>query len=194
MEHYKNLDLSDIVYFCEFDLIEKTEQWIDVVGYEGLYQVSDLGRVKNLIHSRNRFSKILKLYAEKTEYLSINFCVNNIKKNKFIHKLVAMAFLNHVPCGYVLVVDHKDFNRKNNCVTNLKITSQRNNTNKKHIKSSSKYTGVSWHKRHEKWYSYIRINGKLKYLGNFTDENEASNAYEKALEELLNSVSWISSS
>ena len=53
--------------------------------------------------------------------------------------------------------------------------------NKKTSKHSSKYTGVSWHIRYKKWTSSIRIKGVLKPLGYFTDELEASEAYQEAL-------------
>jgi len=48
MNYCKNLDLQDIIYFCEFDLIWKTEEWRDIPDYENCYQVSDLGRIKSL--------------------------------------------------------------------------------------------------------------------------------------------------
>jgi hypothetical protein len=60
----------------------------------------------------------------------------------------------------------------------------RANTNRKHLKSSSKYTGVSWHKSANKWMAYIQINDKRKYLGLFTDELSASLAYQNALKEI----------
>lgn len=57
-------------------------------------------------------------------------------------------------------------------------------TSKDKINGSSKFVGVSWNKRAKKWMSSIRIKGKLKYLGYFDDEVEASNAYQKELEKL----------
>jgi hypothetical protein len=184
MEHYKNLDLEDVFYFCEFDLIWKTEQWKDVVSYEGLYQVSDLGRVKSLNYARRKINKILKLSVSNNGYLRIELSYIKITKKYLVHQLVAMSFLDHKPCGHKLVINHKNFNRQNNNFKNLEIVTQRVNANKKHLKTSSKYTGVSWHKTKQKWESYIRINGKSIYLGIFINETDASNAYKTALKNI----------
>ena len=101
IEHYKNLDLQDIVYFCEIDLIEKTEQWKDVVGYEGLYQISDLGRTKSkerkTINSAIGFQtvreKIKKTIKNKHGYIKVS--LSKLGKNIYFsaHRLVALAFI-----------------------------------------------------------------------------------------------------
>ena len=53
---------------------------------------------------------------------------------------------------------------------------------------SSKYTGVSWRKRENKWVANIKINGKLKHLGLFTVEEEAAEAHQNALKEKMNTI------
>jgi hypothetical protein len=105
-------------------------------------------------------------------------------KTRTVHQLVAGAFLNHKPSRYELVINHKDFNRSNNNVDNLEIVTTRENANQKHLKSSSQYTGVSWDKNRNKWSSQIVINKKLKFLGRFINELDASKAYQKALKDL----------
>jgi len=142
-----------------------------------LYQISNFGRVKSLKFGKE---KILKLNPDGSGYLKVDF--NN--KTKHIHQLVASAFLNHIPSGHKLVVNHKDFNRLNNNVLNLEIITNRENTNMKHIKSSSKYTGVCWHKKAKKWLSRIVINGKQKHLGYFTNEIDAFEMYQKSLNKI----------
>ena len=67
---------------------------------------------------------------------------------------------------------------------NLEIVTSRKNTNKKHLKSTSKYTGVSWNTKSNKWKSQIRINNKDIYLGLFINEKQASIAYNNKLKEL----------
>lgn len=183
MNYHKNLDLTDIVYFCEFDLIEKTEQWKDVPNYEGIYQVSDLGRVKSLNYRRSKKSKILKQGFSTHKYLLAGFYNGKLKTFK-IHQLVAIAFLNHKPCGHKLVVNHKDFNRSNNYVKNLEIITNRENSNLKHIPSTSQYVGVCWDKKIKRWRSSIVINNKYKYLGVFISEIDAHNTYQNALLEI----------
>lgn len=110
----------------------------------------------------------------------------NKKPDTFnIHQLVSIVFLGHNNCGYKLVVNHKDLNKQNNHVDNLEIVTQRENANRKHCKSSSQYVGVHWHKVAQKWIARIVINGKLKYLGCFTNEYDAHLAYQKRLKEII---------
>jgi hypothetical protein len=156
----------------------KNEIWKDVVDYEESYQVSNLGRVKSLKYNRK---KILKLSLCGRGYLQVNLTKNNISKTTKVHKLVAIAFLNHIPCGMTLVVDHINNNQTDNRVDNLQIITQKENSLKSHRKYSSKYVGVCWDKQEYKWKSQIRINGKLNYLGRFVNEQEASQAYQNAL-------------
>ena len=155
------------------------EVYKDVIGYEGIYQVSNLGNVKN---NKNGF--IRKCCLEKTGYYSIRLYINRLGKTRKVHQLVAEAFLNHKRCGMEFVINHIDFNKTNNKVENLEIITQRENSNKKHLKSTSKYTGVSWSENRNKWISIIRINNKPKYLGLFINEIDASEAYQKALKDL----------
>lgn len=64
------------------------EIWKDVKGYEGLYQVSNLGRVKSLYTNR-----ILKGYKKTKGYLVVDLCKHSTKSTKKIHRLVAEAFI-----------------------------------------------------------------------------------------------------
>jgi hypothetical protein len=157
------------------------EIYRDVVDYEGIYQVSNLGNVKSF-----KFDKVKQMKLSlNCGYLKVKLTHNKISKYKQVHQLVAESFLNHKVCGMKLVVNHIDFNKTNNSVDNLEIITNRENCNKKHLKSTSKYTGVSWHKRDNKWRAYIMINSKLKHLGYFKTEIEASEAYQK---ELINEI------
>jgi hypothetical protein len=156
------------------------EIYKDVIGYEGIYQVSNLGNVKSLKFNKER---VLKPSKDSKGYLSINLSLNGVFKMRNIHQLVAESFLNHKRCGYKLVVNHLDFNKINNNVSNLELVTARENCNKKHLKSSSKYTGVQWNKRLNKWVAYITLNNRAKYLGCFNDELRAAHEYQK---ELLN--------
>ena len=160
------------------------EIWKDIPGYEGYYKVSNLGRVKSLNYNRTKKEKVLKLGIDTQGYYNLTLSKNGSFSTKNVHKLVAMAFLDHKPCGYKLVVNHKDFNKLNNKVENIEITTQRRNANQKHLKSTSKYVGVSWNKAKCKWESFIRINGKQNYLGTFKKEYDAHLAYQNKLKTL----------
>jgi len=154
------------------------EIWKDIVGYEGLYQVSNLGRVKSLIFGKE---KILKPGNNKYGYYKVNLYKAKVK-TFHIHKLVAMTFLHHTQNDHKLVVDHINANKLDNRVENLQIISQRHNTSKDKKNKTSKYTGVCWDKY--KWKSAIRINGKKKHLGVFNCETKAGLVYLQAVKEL----------
>lgn len=157
--------------FCIMEEIYK-----DVIGYEGVYQVSNFGNVKCC-----KNGLIRNYYLEKNGYYSITLRKNGIGKTRKVHQLVAESFLNHKRCGLKLVVNHIDLDKTNNKMDNLEVITNRENCNKKHLKSTSKYVGVHWNKEDRKWKSTITINKELKYLGSFNDELEASEAYQKAL-------------
>src|SRR5690554_5553856 len=164
------------------------EVWKDIKGYEGLYQVSDLGRVKSLERKVKRLKstisvreKILKPAPNSSGYLTVSLWKNNKGKTFRIHYLVAIAFLNHKPKGYELVIDHIDENKKNNNLSNLRLVTNRFNTTRNLKNTSSKYVGVHWHKSYEKWQSLITINGKQIYLGRYDNEYDAHLTYQKAL-------------
>jgi hypothetical protein len=146
------------------------EIWKYIEGYEAHYQVSNLGNVKSIKLNKE---KILRLQNGKDGYSIITLCKKGYRKTKPIHKLVAVAFLNHKPNGFESVINHINHNRKDNRVENLEITSQKHNASKEHIKSTSKYVGVVWNKKNKKWIARTTINGHRKYLGYYHKEYEA---------------------
>ena len=83
-------------------------------------------------------------------------------------------------------IDHKDGDKTNNRIDNLReCTHAQNHQNRVSMpKSSSKYTGVSWYKNSKKWRAKIVTNGVDKYLGLYESESEAYKAYCKAKFEL----------
>ena len=158
----------------------ETEIWKDVKGYEGIYQVSNLGRIKSLYFEKER----ILAHANSKGYFSVVLCKASEFKRKHVHQLVAIAFLGHIPCGHNLVVDHINTIKTDNRLDNLQVITQRENLSKDK-KGTSKYTGVSWCKRSQKWRARIKIE-KNKHLGYFKTELEAHQAYQSALKELLN--------
>jgi len=161
---------------------QQEEIWKDVPGYEGYYQVSNLGNVKSLKFSKE---KLLIPCFNSVGYLTVNLYKNGDIKMFQIHQLVAIAFLNHIPDGTnKIVVDHINNIPTDNRLENLQLISNRENLSKDKKNTSSKYTGVSWHKKNKKWLARIRINGNRKHLGYFINEIEASNAYQNTLKNL----------
>lgn len=102
------------------------EIWKDIQGYDGLYQVSNIGRVKSLNYSRTGKEKILKP-CKANGYLQVYLYKEGKSKMYKIHRLVAMAFIpnpDNLPC-----VNHIDEDKSNNCEDNLEwCTVAYNNT------------------------------------------------------------------
>src|SRR3990167_2906059 len=99
------------------------ETWKDILGYEGLYQVSNLGRVKSLskLKINGQFThitkeKILININNKTGYLQVNL-TRNTQKVFSVHRLVAQAFIPNPENKPQ--TNHKDGNKKNNHIDNL---------------------------------------------------------------------------
>jgi hypothetical protein len=162
-------------------MIEK-EVWKDVIGYEGLYQVSNLGNLKSFW---NKTERILKQSVNGKGYVKVTLYKSDSKKQTTIHQLVAVAFLNHNPNGMRLVIDHINDNKTDNRLENLQVVTQRFNVSKTQDGYSSKYIGVYWSKTLNKWLSQIKINGKKKHLGVFNCELAAALAYQNKLKQIL---------
>lgn len=116
--------------------IKEIEIWKDIQGYEGLYQVSSLGRIKSL----NRYKqakndsissfkeRIKKLQLSYKGYLMVTLSRNKERKTFFVHRLVALAFLPNTENKPH--IDHIDTNKQNNNVNNLRwVTPAENNNN-----------------------------------------------------------------
>lgn len=114
------------------------EIWKDIKGYEGMYQISSLGRIKALERWVTRKDGRLNHYPEKimtpkisyNGYMRIGLWKNGKVKNCLVHRLVAATFIpnpNHLP-----QVNHKDEDRTNNIYTNLEWCSSSYNINYGH--------------------------------------------------------------
>ena len=105
------------------------EIWKDIVGYEGLYAVSNKGRVKSLGNDKSRREKILILHKDKTGYLQVHLCRNGKPKWYTVHRLVLMTF---APCDNMksLQVNHIDEDKTNNHLSNLEWCTCKENCNR----------------------------------------------------------------
>lgn len=100
------------------------EEFRDITGYEGLYQASDLGRIKSLerkVKTKNGYrivrEKILKTSKDKNGYLLVNLHKNNKMKTHRVHRIIAQTFIpNHENLPQI---NHIDENTTNNSVNNL---------------------------------------------------------------------------
>jgi len=172
-----------------------------IAGYEGQYEISNLGRVKSLQRRAPRHGGVSRLIKERilrpargtNGYLIVPLCFMGKQKTRKVHQLDADAFLEEKRDGCRMVVDHIDADVSNNSASNLQIITFRENISKGHRqnnangirKKTSQYTGVTWEKRNGTWRAVIYINGKHKHLGYYKDEIKAANAYQEKLKEVI---------
>ena len=102
-----------------------SEIWKDIPGYEGVYQASDLGRIRSLDRFVCRYNKpgqVLSPNDNGKGYLSVMLGANN---RKYVHRLVALAFL----CGTnsKFEINHKNLDKSDNSLKNLEIVTRQQN-------------------------------------------------------------------
>ena len=157
------------------------EVYRDIEGYEGLYQVSNLGNVKSLKRLIKKGRKcstiiekpdlIMKLKNHRSGYLCITLCKDGKRKMYQIHRLVALAFIpnpDKLPC-----INHKDENKTNNCVDNLEWCDRKyNNTYGNRIKKAIET------------YKINNQNGEYIFKGLLTKKIKGSSNAEKPVIQL----------
>lgn len=100
------------------------EIWKPIKGYEGLYEVSNLGRVKSLPRHTTRGRYIKPHISSHNGYVYICLCKNNHVSNARLHRLVLEAFTDYVSTNGEIVIDHIDGNKTNNVLTNLEAVTR----------------------------------------------------------------------
>jgi len=164
-----------------------------VKGYESLYEISNLGRIKSLAKewkfgngSINSKPETFMKPAIARGYKKVVLYNKGKYKTVKVHTLVWDAFGSEPRNGMKLEVDHIDENKLNNRIDNLQLLTQRQNVSKGYLQreKTSEYTGVSWNKRRKKWVAMIHIAGKTKNLGSFNCEEAAMIAYQERLKGL----------
>lgn len=149
------------------------EIWKDIPGYEGFYQVSNLGRARSCARPATR-GRILRLGSGgKVPYLGFTASKDNKQKRINVHRAVALSFIGR-PNG--LVVDHIDGDPKNNHLENLEyVTSRENSRRGKNGRRNKKNIlpfGIHLDKNN-KYATDVRENGRQVYLGCFDSLEEA---------------------
>lgn len=93
------------------------EEWRQIDGYDGVYEVSSFGRVRSNNTYRHNEPHILAQSKRSDGYKMVCLSKNNVARNYVVHRLVAKAFLENK--DNLEMVNHKDENKENNCVDNL---------------------------------------------------------------------------
>ena len=166
LEIQKNV--KAIVRKYENNLIKlNVEVFRSVDGYEN-YAVSSFGKIKN-----TKTGKILKAGDNGRGYLTVNLCEDGVKKTHRIHRLVANAFLDNPDDK--LCVDHKDNNKTNNNISNLRFATTKENSQNSSIRldNTSGCKGISWNKKAKKWNAKITIDGIQIHIGYYDNLEEA---------------------
>ena len=118
------------------------EQWRPVVGYEGLYEVSDLGRVRTL--AKYRFpERIMRPQRSPSGYAIVHLTREKRSTSSLIHRLVMEAFVGPRPANKC--VNHIDNNRANPAVSNLEYVTAKQNT--RHAMLTGGLREQSWSKK-----------------------------------------------
>lgn len=103
------------------------EEWRAVIGWEGLYEVSDLGRVRRSSGGKGtRAGYVLRDSPTTKGYRKVGLCDGARQKTRAVHKLVAEAFIGPSPDG--MEVNHIDTDRTNNRRTNLEYVTPQGNS------------------------------------------------------------------
>ena len=123
------------------------EIWRSIIGYEGYYEVSNIGRVKSIERKITRNDGVVQVRAgrmcnirlDKDGYPVVKLSAHGISKYIHVHKLVYESFIGSVPPNQE--IDHKDFNRQNNHVENLCAMSHSDNVSKT-VRAKRNYTSI----------------------------------------------------
>ena len=152
-------------------LIHTTMEDYKIIPGFNNYSGNRNGQIKN-----NLTGKILNYSSNGEGYIRVAL-KNQDKQTKFlrVHRLIAELFLENPDIAKYTIVDHLDRNRSNNCVTNLRwaTPSENQQNTTKRSDTISKYKGINFSKKENKWTARISIDGKRKYLGAFNSEEEA---------------------
>lgn len=171
----------------ERNIVMLTEQWKPINGYEGLYEVSNLGRVKslprhwksgrgNIVKHRN-YEIYLKFGLSASGYYQVNLWKSGNLKSVPVHQLVWDAFGNKPRDGRRLQIDHIDGNKTNNHICNLQLLTQRENIGKGYQSKRSLPTGVLYRKDRGKYAAIYWANGKPHRRGYYDTIEDAAKRY-----------------
>lgn len=156
-----------------------SEIWKDVIGYEGIYKVSNIGRVMSV-----KKGLIMKPFFN-YHYLQITLSKNGKRKKPTIHRLVMEAFVG-ISDFYI---DHKDEDKLNNNINNLEYVEPRENLRRYHEGRRDLPIGVYRDKRSNGRLSVVcNFKEEIHYLGRFDSVDDAVNARIEYMEKILNRI------
>jgi hypothetical protein len=177
LEQIRKHFIAGLQLIDEIAIQNNYERWRTVTNYEN-YKISSFGRMK-------RNGKILKPCIGTHGYQHVNLYKNGKAKNFMIHRLVAIAFIENAENNKY--VDHKNNDKKNNNVNNLRWCTQQQNTQNASLpnNNTSGVKGVYFNKKCKKWQAQITINKKRIFIGRFETLEDAKDARQAKAKELF---------
>jgi len=177
------------------------EFWKNILRYEGLYQASNLGRIKRLFNFGCKKERILSPSNDGYGYLQIGLCKNNIRKNFKVHRLILETFVGPRPDKMECL--HIDGNSKNNNLNNLKYGTHKENmknsveqgnhwfSNNKHLRYQPDVKGIKNGQARLNELQ-VRIIKKLLETNNLTQIEIAKifNITQTTISKIKNNKSW----
>ena len=137
--------------------------------------MSNMGRVKSLARKWSPKESILTPAVSQDKYLKVDLKANGRREQAEVNRLVALAFLDSDYVAKGLVCDHKDRDRQNNNLSNLRVATHR--VNSQNTCNSRDLIGAYKRPTSDRWTSAIHINGRSQHIGDFDTAEEASIAY-----------------
>ena len=170
------------------------ETWKDIPNYEG-YQASDLGNIRSkdrIVEQKNgrkylQKGRLMSKNSNGNGYLSVMLSFKGRKSfRRYVHRLVALTFLKG---DESLHVDHINFDKSDNKVSNLRFVTQRENNHfyQESVKENNtcEYIGVVYSKEKDLYFSTFSVNGDNYNLGSYKVAEDAKKAYDEALKNWL---------
>ena len=160
---------------------------INNIDYTGHYEVSDIGNIRSLNRKdkngkANLKGRLLKPAKNSQGYIRVKLCINGIRSNLLVHRIVASTFIG--PIKEKMVAHHKNGVKNDNRAINLDIITHRKNCSIERTKISGIATGVV--KRKTGFGVNIRLTtNKSAYLGLYKTVKIASMIYQNILEGYL---------
>ena len=196
MEIWENLSLENIWYEHPETGILTEERWLSILDFEGYYNISDLGRIKNLsryksIPNRKDYlskESIKKNYSHKYGYRLIDLNKNSIKTKESVHRIVAFHFVeNPDNLPYVMHLDDIPYH---NMWWNLKWGNQQDNMNLK-VQNNRQNKGITIpsSKLTDEIVKEIRNNYNKKSCNQYK-LSEIYNVSQSVINEVINYKTW----
>lgn len=147
------------------------EEWKWIKGYEGIYQISNFGRLKSFRGSEQ--GRILSTINKNGWYLTVNLYDDDQKRlTTRIHRLVAEAFIGKIPEGYH--IHHIDGNKQNNVVSNLKIIHPKEHREETEKERPQVMLGIINYNKYQRPKRILQFTKNGKFIAEYVNAKEAS--------------------